>query len=716
MYNFKKYIAAFTSAALMVTGAISVTGCAADTGDDEKIELLDPVSVSVSCAPVTRRNIYSSKILSAICTPDVTECAFDSDIVFSEYTAMPGDLVKAGDILISSNTSEIDERIKGQREYIASMQEDHDDTMEQLKDTEAKAKADFEYKKQIVSNLENSKPEETDAGYAAWERDYKTYDGQSRYASVAYDRAVLQIKETEELFNLDLAYQKSLLNDLIRQRNEKELLASKDGMVVALGFWSNGYYTEPYGAGDYIRKNTVGMALGDPNTKELKTNYINKGEINKAEDVYAIVNGKRYEVTYEEISTEEYKKLSEKNGNVFSSFVIDDPNGEVNYGDYAVIVLVNAKRENVLSVPASSIVNDPAVGTYVYVFQDDSYKERYIKVGAKEGQFVEVLSGLEEGEMVKSEYKEKSGASEDTVKKGSISYAFSDDGYLFYPTSERIVTGVSHGTVYLDEVLVSRYQKVEKGDVIARVHVVSDSVELQRSERELQRLNERLDTLVKEGEEDNKYAIKGVKKQIYDKEDYIKELKKDASVTKIVAACEGIITEVTSKVPGDLLGGDDSVARVASGNSCFILVEDEDGKLSFGNKVSVSYLDPNGQNKSVEGQVMTANAMSISKSLFSGYAIVQLPVDAIAEMAGSSRNADGWWSRVRVDVKANIRSMENVLIIPKKAVTDINGTPYVTVVDENGSRHMTSFIAGGSDSSNYWVVEGITEGTKICWE
>ncbi|MBQ3900051.1 MAG: hypothetical protein II741_09475, partial [Lachnospiraceae bacterium] len=247
MYNFKKYIAAFTSAALMVTGVISVTGCAADTGDDEKIELLDPVSVSVSCAPVTRRNIYSSKILSAICTPDVTECAFDSDIVFSEYTAMPGDLVKAGDILISSNTSDLDDKIKAQREYIASMQEDHDDTMEQLKDAEAKAKADFEYKKQIVSNLENSEPEETDAGYADWARDYKTYDGQSRYASVAYDRAVLQIKETEELFNLDLAYQKSLLNDLIRQRNEKELLASKDGMVVALGFWSNGYYTEPYG-------------------------------------------------------------------------------------------------------------------------------------------------------------------------------------------------------------------------------------------------------------------------------------------------------------------------------------------------------------------------------------------------------------------------------------------------------------------------------------
>ena len=138
MYNFKKYIAAFTSAALMVTGVISVTGCAADTGDDEKIELLDPVSVSVSCAPVTRRNIYSSKILSAICTPDVTECAFDSDIVFSEYTAMPGDLVKAGDILISSNTSDLDDKIKAQREYIASMQEDHDDTMEQLKDAEAK--------------------------------------------------------------------------------------------------------------------------------------------------------------------------------------------------------------------------------------------------------------------------------------------------------------------------------------------------------------------------------------------------------------------------------------------------------------------------------------------------------------------------------------------------------------------------------------------------
>ncbi|MCR4617937.1 MAG: hypothetical protein K5669_07100 [Lachnospiraceae bacterium] len=716
MINTKRILAAFASAAIMITGSVTVTGCAdTSTGKDEQIELLDPVSVSVSCAPVTRRNIYNYKVISAICAPKVSECAFETGINFKAYEIMPGEEAQSGDVLISADTTDLDKRIKAQKETIEGMEEDYSDSMDQLMDSYYDLESEYNYNSQILANLENSKPDETSSSYAGWAEDYNTYDAKKRYSYVSFEKIKLQVKEKEELYKLDIAYQKNKLNDLYRQKNEKMLLSDTNGVVVGLGFWRNQNYSYFYSTGDWINKKTVGAAVADLSQKELRTDYVNQGTINKAEDIYAIVDGERYEVEYQSMSSEEYKRLSEKNGSVYSTFKVTDPEDKIAFGDFAVIVIVNGKREDVLSVPSSSIVTD-ASGSYVYLFENDTYKEKYIKTGITEGQFTEVLSGLDEGQMVKCEYKIKSGAKEATIENGSISYSFSSNGYLFYPSADKIGSPVTYGTVYIDEILVSRYQKVEKGDVIAKVHVISDSVELGRAERELQRLNEKLDSLIKDGEEDNKYAIKAVRNQIADKQEYIGDLKKDAAVKQIVAPYEGIITEVTDKVAGDLLGGNDALARIAGGSSCFIMVEDEDGKLSYGNTVEVAYKDPEGNSKTVTGEVKTANAMTISREMNSGYAIVQLPVDAIAEMAGSERNSDGWWSRVRVDVKATLRSMDNVLIIPKSAVYDVNGTPYVTIKDENGNMRMASFIAGGSDSTNYWVAEGLTEGTKICWE
>ena len=66
-------------------------------------------------------------------------------------------------------------------------------------------------------------------------------------------------------------------------------------------------------------------------------------------------------------------------------------------------------------------------------------------------------------------------------------------------------------------------------------------------------------------------------------------------------------------------------------------------------------------------------------------------------------------------VKANVREVKDVVLVPKRAVTTVDGITYVTV-EEDGKQVLKSFIAGGSDSTNYWVIEGLSEGTKICLE
>ncbi len=70
----------------------------------------------------------------------------------------------------------------------------------------------------------------------------------------------------------------------------------------------------------------------------------------------------------------------------------------------------------------------------------------------------------------------------------------------------------------------------------------------------------------------------------------------------------------------------------------------------------------------------------------------------------------------RYGVEAKLREMDHVLVVPRSAVREINGRPYVNVVESDGSIVRRSFIAGGYDKSNYWVVEGLTEGMELCLE
>ena len=66
-------------------------------------------------------------------------------------------------------------------------------------------------------------------------------------------------------------------------------------------------------------------------------------------------------------------------------------------------------------------------------------------------------------------------------------------------------------------------------------------------------------------------------------------------------------------------------------------------------------------------------------------------------------------------LQGNLKTIENVITIPKKAVTEENEQYYVTVLKEDGGLLKTEFIPGGSNGDEYWVLEGLTEGMQIVY-
>ena len=721
-HSLRKRIVCGALALMTAQSMFFLSGCstAMDDGRDDGIELIDPVNVSVSCVAVERRNFYDMSAIYAICSPQVTESSFTSDINFYGYESMPGETVKEGDVLISGYVKDLDDKIKAQNEKLADMESEYNDSIDKLNDTLAKDKSDYDYYSEIMERLNEAKPLETDPAYEEWmkQNEYNAYDGKMRYAYVAMSNDELQIKEKQELYALDSEHEKKILQRLLDQKKSKQLIAPTDGTVIALN------YFDP---GNYIAKNTTGMAVGNTNVKEIRSSYISQSVFNKAKEVYAIKDGKRYEVEYHPINNQEYELLNQKNGKVYSTFSIDDPDDEIKMGDYLVIVLVNDIREQVLSVPKSAVGKD-ATGEFVYVFDGESYKERYIRTGASDGAFTEILSGVEENETVKCDFKMKSGASEAVLKKGSVNVTFTGSGVFFYPSQTYVTNDVKYGVTYFDEMCVSRYEVVEKGQVIAKVHVVADSIEADRTSRQIQRLNENIaqlqdDLKKKQDAGADKFTVKDIQKNIKKLQDQaadlnkvLSEMRSDAALKEIVSPIDGIVTDISRYNAGDIINPGDSVARVSSQEECFIVVEDRDGKLSFGNTVEVGYKDENKQQKTATGTVVTANPMILSESLTTGYALIKMDPEVTAEIAGSNKGSDGWWNMARFSIKAEVREMKDVILIPRSAVTEISGSNYVTIKEDNGSMKMVSFVTGGSDSSYYWAVEGVEEGQTVCWE
>lgn len=704
--------------------ALSFSGCGqgAQAVSGEIPELLEPVGVAQNYEEAAVRTLYDAKVYPAMVCPEVTEYAAESSMSFEDYDAFPGETVKRGQRLLHGNTKNIDDSIEQLEKSIADMEESYQEFLTEKNKELAESRSDRDYNGKIVENLEDSRPEQyqTDAEtgeqkvtseYTQWEQQYVKYDALHHIAAQSVMELEEAVRERTELYELDHAYNLAQLEYLRQDKKELTLTTTAGGVVSAVQYYLNG---------DWISTGQSIVSVCEPEKKQLRCEYISRSTVTKAEDVYALVDGKRYEVEYQVLEIEEYQRLQEQNGAVYSTFYVETGEEEISQGSYAVIVIVKKTAKDVLTVPKDAINKDDTT-SYVYVLQNEEAVYTPVKTGMSDGMYTEIVSGLSAGDKILTE--SAITASDDTavVKQGSVGHEFSGTGYLYYPSTEVVKNDLTYGTVYYTERLVRQYQQVEKGEVLARVRVVADEVELERNERKLQREQERLDVWkaeqakLDEKNRDEK-TLKAKEESIRKLEELIAEMKEDFAVTEIRSPISGIVTEVVSFEEEDLVQPGARLFQVADETRSYIIVEDQNGQLAFGNQATITYKGQEGQDKTGHGEVVTQNKMAVSATIPSDYALIQVSPEDIGEMAGSSQEFDGWWNRSRFKVTVQIRSMRGVLLVPKKAVKEKNGCTYVKVKNQDGKAFYQSFIAGGSDLSNYWVVEGLSEGMEICLE
>lgn len=685
------------SLGLIIVLMLSVlAGCSQVSTVEETVELLQPVGVTANYVTATRRDLVASKTLLGKAVPIVSEISFSTDQRFSAYGVLPGSEVKKGEAIILADTESLDKQIDALNEKIKNARESYEESIKELKTQYSEAKTAYNYNNGVYNEAIRINQASSYEKYHIW-----------ALTNMATMQKIEQnIKKTTELYELDKEFNELSLKNLKEDRKRVLATASKDGVVVATQYFDNG---------QYINKDVPVAGVADLNDLIVKTELINNSDIKRAKEYYAIVNGERIEVTFKEnpVKTGENTSLTGTTG--LSTFYIDNSEGKVKAGDSVSVIVISDVRENAICIPTDSIDKNED-GYYVYVFDGTKNTMVPVKIGLKNGYYTEILSGLNEGDLVVSDFKVKEKSGTTTLQKGRVASEFRATGYIFYPKVESIKNPVEYGTTYIDELLVSRYEVVEKGQVLARVHVVSDDLSIKRLEREIQRAYEDLNELLKD-EENYEKQIKLSRESIADREDTLKKMKSDGKITEIKAPYSGTITAISRPEAGDILNSSAYICSLAAEENCFIVVEDKSGLLTVGNTAKIEYYTGGSGNTAfVTGDVVTVSNVAVSSNLDTEYALIRLASEDFAAIASIVGNFDGWWSRAQYTVTADIRVCDNVVLVPKRAVTVSGDVYYVTVLNDKNEYELISFISGGSDSNNYFAVDGLSEGMTICLE
>lgn len=720
--------------------SVLLGGCGQEAAEQAaaQIELLEPVGVGLSYVEAERRNLYETEVYSGIVCPYVEEYEMEKSFSFGGFDAWPGEAVRKGSALLHADMEQTDKKIEEMEKSIAAMEEEYLEFAAETREAMIEPAGERDRCRSILDNLERDKPEqylpadepdgagggqESGAGgseetgepsepqenpaYTAWARDYKQFDGQYRNLALSVDILEEKLRQRTELYELDHAWMLAQLERLKKERGRFVLTAEMSGYVASL---SDSVFSQPNGKQPLV-------AVADRSRPELRCDYINKAAVSKAEEVYAVVNGKRYEVEYHALESDEYNRLKEQNDKVYSTFTFLGDTGDITMGSYAVVILVKQSGRDVVAVPRDAVRRDDS-GSYVYVVKDGESVYTPVRTGMRDGLYTEILSGLEAGDKVISEQALTAGESRVKLEIGKVGSAFSGEGYCIYPDREAVTNPVKYGTCYYVERQVSLYQQVKKGDVLATVRVVPDQAQLERNQRKLAREQERLADLKRLGEEDNKKAIAAKEKTIRELEELIADLKADFATSQIRSPMDGVITYVNEFEKEQLLPAESVLFYVANEELSYMVVEDKNGQLTYGNRVSIIYSGSDNEKREAFGTVVTLNHMSLSKSLLTDpqEALILVDPEYVGDIAGTTVDEDGWWHNYWYKVNAPIRTMENVLLVPKKAVTEVSGSTYVKVRTQDGGVSYVSFVAGGSDGTNYWAAEGLTEGMEICLE
>lgn len=328
--------------------------------------LVEPVGAEIDTAVATRGDIYSLVTYDAKIYPEIHEVSFSVDGRLKDIYVYLGQEVKEGDLLIGLDDESM-------LETLARLEEDLEETYQKDEYELSQLELDIQL---TQLNLEQKK-----ANNAT----------EMELSQLESDLEKLELRRQQSIETQNFNNEK-LVNKIEEMKQELEkykITAPRSGKIAYINYVS---------MGGYVNAESTMVIIADDTKLHVQSQYINPNVINKAGRVFAIVGDKEYDIEYIPLSTDEAIKMKNGTTGIESRYKID-PDPEVKSGDYASVCLQNELKSNVITIPIKALFKE-AGGNFVYRLKDGALERIDVEVGLISDIQVEIISGLEEGDVV----------------------------------------------------------------------------------------------------------------------------------------------------------------------------------------------------------------------------------------------------------------------------------------------------------------------------
>ena len=318
--------------------------------------------VSVSRGSISRIQTYSGLVL-----PEVLELAFSAPGPITEVLVSVGSQVREGDALARLNTAALESALESARSQLEFAEREHELNL-----------------KRRELQLEIARLELQEL------RSYGASASVRRLKEVQIQEQENQLEEFVGLWELSRGEMELNVSELEKQVAAGVLAAPCSGTVVHCSAAEGGY----------AMANTPLIWLARADSVRITTDYLTADAINRASELYAMVDGCRVEVEYVPMERAEYLSKKASGEALQSTFRVKDAHGAaVEPGMEVVLFLAADTVEDALILPANAVRRD-AAGFYVYRVTPEGQQRQSVSRGVFTDALVQITQGLEEGEQV----------------------------------------------------------------------------------------------------------------------------------------------------------------------------------------------------------------------------------------------------------------------------------------------------------------------------
>lgn len=341
-------------------------------------ELLEPVMSLNEMARVERGNITNLSIYEAQAIPYTEELSFAASGIVETMNVSIGDMVKKGDLLGTLIGAEDNTRVK-------DIQNDIDTLISE--NAEANTIADYEIRimeeeiKQLNSKLKK----------ASSKIEKREIKNQIAVKEVDIVIAKQSLSDSKELQDIELEELNRQKEEILKEVKNCSLYATMDGVIT---FVQN--------VGTQLTEANLAVSISDNSRIYVKSDFVSSKEFSAAKGCYVRYEGMDYPVNQRPYDAAEVKQLFADDMPVFSYFDIEVADNTVlpfKVGDYLDLYVEAKGVENTLYLPVNAVYSSSGE-SYVYRQEGDNKVMTPVQTGIKSTSYIEIVSGLEEGDAV----------------------------------------------------------------------------------------------------------------------------------------------------------------------------------------------------------------------------------------------------------------------------------------------------------------------------